>query len=98
MAAAVISISSKVPALAALFVVLAMSAEAASPNGGWLAAKATWYGAPNGAGPDDNGTCVPASHAHGGCHYQCPCACLTLLCLQVARVGSRTPTSTRTCP
>ena len=58
-AAAVISISSsKVAALAALFVVLAMYAEAASPNGGWQAAKATWYGAPNGAGPDDNGTCV----------------------------------------
>ncbi|XP_066376855.1 expansin-B6-like [Miscanthus floridulus] len=55
-AAAVISISSsKVAALAALFVVLAMYAEAASPNGGWQAAKATWYGAPNGAGPDDNG-------------------------------------------
>ena len=57
-AAAVISISSsKVSALAALFVVLAMYAEAASPKGGWQAAKATWYGAPNGAGPDDNGAC-----------------------------------------
>lgn len=22
----------------------------------WLPAKATWYGQPNGAGPDDNGT------------------------------------------
>jgi hypothetical protein len=58
MAAAVISMSSKVAALAALFVVLAMYTDAASPNGGWQAAKATWYGAPNGAGPDDNGTCV----------------------------------------
>lgn len=25
-------------------------------GGGWQAAKATWYGAPNGAGPNDNGT------------------------------------------
>jgi hypothetical protein len=26
-----------------------------SYSGGWLPARATWYGAPTGAGPDDNG-------------------------------------------
>jgi hypothetical protein len=26
-----------------------------SYSSGWLPAKATWYGAPTGAGPDDNG-------------------------------------------
>jgi len=26
-------------------------------GGGWLPAKATWYGRPNGAGPDNNGMC-----------------------------------------
>jgi hypothetical protein len=58
MPAAVIVSSSKVAAAAlavALFAVLASYAEAAKPGGGWLPAKATWYGAPNGAGPDDNG-------------------------------------------
>ena len=25
-------------------------------NTGWINAKATWYGRPTGAGPDDNGT------------------------------------------
>jgi hypothetical protein len=63
------SSSSKVAALAALFMVLVMYAEA----GSWLPAKATWYGAPDGAGPDDNGTYVRACD----CDCQCPCACIS---------------------
>jgi hypothetical protein len=31
---------------------------AKSYKSGWLPAKATWYGAPTGAGPDDNGTLI----------------------------------------
>jgi len=31
---------------------------ARSYNSGWLPAKATWYGAPTGAGPNDNGTTI----------------------------------------
>lgn len=27
-------------------------------GGSWLPAKATWYGRPNGAGPDNNGVCA----------------------------------------
>ena len=30
-----------------------------SYSGGWIPAKATWYGAPTGAGPDDNGKMMP---------------------------------------
>ncbi|GJN20089.1 hypothetical protein PR202_gb07417 [Eleusine coracana subsp. coracana] len=40
-------------ALLVVFVACVSYAEAAA--GGWLPAKATWYGSPNGAGPDDNG-------------------------------------------
>jgi hypothetical protein len=32
------------------------SAFTTDPN--WEAARATWYGAPTGAGPDDDGTCI----------------------------------------
>ncbi|VAI53176.1 unnamed protein product [Triticum turgidum subsp. durum] len=37
------------------------TATARSYNSGWLPAKATWYGAPTGAGPNDNGTLI---HTH----------------------------------
>lgn len=33
-------------------------AKASKASWSWLPAKATWYGAPTGAGPDDNGTCI----------------------------------------
>jgi hypothetical protein len=31
------------------------SANGTNPDAGWLDARATWYGAPTGAGPDDDG-------------------------------------------
>nr|CAB3500181.1 unnamed protein product [Digitaria exilis] len=65
MAGAMIISSSKVAAaLIALFAVLATCAEAAKSGGGWLPAKATWYGAPNGAGPDDNGGACGFKHTN----------------------------------
>ncbi|KAL6906409.1 hypothetical protein ACP4OV_004010 [Aristida adscensionis] len=59
----------KVASLVALLAVLvvtyaAASAEAASSGGGWLPAKATWYGQPNGAGPDDNGGACGFKHTN----------------------------------
>ncbi|XP_062205516.1 expansin-B6-like [Phragmites australis] len=62
-------ISSKVAALVALLSVLAAHGARAEPSynnaterralystgGSWLPARATWYGRPNGAGPDNNG-------------------------------------------
>jgi hypothetical protein len=102
MAAAVIISSSKVAAalVLAVFAVFATYAEA----GGWLPAKATWYGAPNGAGPDDNGMHEQSMAGANAMRTVsavsvCVCVRLTFLsCLQVARAGTRTPTSTRTCP
>ena len=38
----------------------------------WLPARATWYGAPTGAGPNDNGTCPDC-----GCLMQ---QCLCVFC------------------
>jgi hypothetical protein len=70
--------SVKVAALAGLiFSVLAASASAKKPaenynasavsySSSWLPARATWYGAPTGAGPDDNGT----FRVHGGMMQQ----------------------------
>jgi hypothetical protein len=37
-------------------------------SGGWQMAKATWYGAPYGAGPDDNGTYVRSSVSVSAMH------------------------------
>ncbi|KAL6642707.1 hypothetical protein ACP70R_020888 [Stipagrostis hirtigluma subsp. patula] len=77
MAAAIAS--KQVAALVALLAVLAVvhgaGAQAVSYNasavrqlrgkgGGWLPAKATWYGAPNGAGPDDNGGACGFKHTN----------------------------------
>lgn len=43
-------------ALVALVTALLTCGSCASAgSSGWQAAKATWYGAPTGAGPDDNG-------------------------------------------
>ncbi|KAG2550608.1 hypothetical protein PVAP13_9KG327100 [Panicum virgatum] len=35
-----------------------------SYSGGWIPAKATWYGAPTGAGPDDNGGACGFKHTN----------------------------------
>jgi hypothetical protein len=48
--------SSKAAALVALFAVLVLTCASYGDAAGWLPAKATWYGRPDGAGPDDNGT------------------------------------------
>ena len=49
-----------------------------SYSSGWLPAKATWYGAPTGAGPDDNGKDPRALQAiHRSLHV---CICCPLQC------------------
>ncbi|KAL6642712.1 hypothetical protein ACP70R_020893 [Stipagrostis hirtigluma subsp. patula] len=74
------ALSCKAVALVALLSVLAThGARAQQPMGnnnasavrqlqgyysGWLPAKATWYGAPNGAGPDDNGGACGFKHTN----------------------------------
>ncbi|XP_062200681.1 expansin-B6-like [Phragmites australis] len=69
------ALSSNAVALVALFSVLVTyGARAQQENystsvansyySGWLPAKATWYGAPNGAGPDDNGGACGFKHTN----------------------------------
>ncbi|XP_062205590.1 expansin-B2-like [Phragmites australis] len=71
-------IASRAAALVALFAVLATYGGRAEPvsnnataarrllasSSGWLPAKATWYGAPNGAGPNDNGGACGFKHTN----------------------------------
>jgi hypothetical protein len=69
------SISSKAAALAAFFSFLVTYGSCARPvnfnesdftaDPNWEAARATWYGAPTGAGPDDDGTYQHDSLGHG---------------------------------
>ena len=56
----------------------------------WVAARATWYGAPTGAGPYDNGMYMNVGawcQIVYGVH--CCWTICKLLCMQVALVGSR---------
>ncbi|VAH17988.1 unnamed protein product [Triticum turgidum subsp. durum] len=41
-----------------------LDASAVSYSSAWLPARATWYGAPNGAGPDDNGGACGFKHVN----------------------------------
>ncbi|KAF8780753.1 hypothetical protein HU200_001190 [Digitaria exilis] len=51
-------ISTKVAALAAVIFSLLVTNGSCAPDPNWEAARATWYGAPTGAGPyDDGGAC-----------------------------------------
>lgn len=71
--------------------------DASAYGSGWLPARATWYGAPTGAGPDDNGAHFAATDDACGAHL---CFCLVSelthwhylvgFNLQAALAGSRT--------
>jgi hypothetical protein len=50
-------------------------------GGSWQPAKATWYGRPNGAGPDNNGVCV----VHVPMLSCSLCFCVLLACTHACR-------------
>jgi hypothetical protein len=58
----------------------------------WIPAKATWYGAPTGAGPDDNGRLHVINYPHYASCASLAIVAVTMLidlCMQVAPAASR---------
>ena len=57
----------------------------------WVPARATWYGAPTGAGPYDNGMYINVGARHHIVYgMYCCWTIYKLLCMQVELAGSRT--------